>query len=182
MKYFKTNNVILRKFEMDDVVEAYNNLLVYNGTTNVSNLITHENLEETKVIIKSAMNEFYTEEPIWAIEDKKTKHLIGYIRVINYSPKNKMCNLTWAMSCEYWNEDNITEAINKILKFLFSKKDIELVESSYYGEHELTKTVLEKVGMVREATLRNRYYNEITNEKEDFVIYSINKSEFLSKN
>ena len=36
--------------------------------------------------------------------------------------------------------------------------------------------------MIKEAVLRNRRFNEKTNKKENFVIYSMDKNEFFEKN
>ena len=179
MKSFKTKNVIVRKFEMDDVEQAYYNLSIYNDMENICDETIPKNMNKTKIIIKSAIREYYTDEPIWAVEDKETKHLIGYIRVTNYSPKNKMCNITWAMSYKYWDNCFMKDALTQILNFLFTKKNIELVECSYYEQNSEYSVILESIGMTKEACLRDRRINERTNKKENFVIYSINKEEFF---
>ena len=170
-KHFKTDNVIVRKFNMRDVEQVYSNF----STTE------DKSIEETKITVKSAINEYYTDEPIWAIEDKQKKNLVGVIRVTNYCPKNKTCNITWTMSYKYWDNRFMKDALEQILLFLFTKKDIDLIECSYYEHNKNTSIILDEVGMTREATLRDRRINEQTNEKENFVIYSINKQEFFSK-
>ncbi|MBR3673737.1 MAG: GNAT family N-acetyltransferase [Clostridia bacterium] len=166
-KYFKTNNVIIRKFEMTDVEQA------------CLNLSENENFEETKISIRSAINEYYTDEPTWAVEDKVTKNLVGSISVSNYSPKNKMCNISWIMSYKHWDNKFMKDALTQIFNFLFTKKDIELIECSYYEQDSNTNVILEEIGMTKEATLRDRRINEKTNKKENFVIYSISKQEFM---
>ena len=180
MKTFKTNNVIIRRFQMKDADQEGLNLLLYNNSNIVPEEIIDENrsLAKTKLIIKSAINEYYTDEPIWALENKESKKIIGYIRVCNYSIKNKMCNVTWAISSKHMDERFIQEALVKIFNFLFSKKNIELIECSYYEQRKSDSIILDGIGMTREATLRNRRVNEITNKKENFVIYSISKDEF----
>ena len=182
MKSFKTNNAIVRRFEMEDVEEAFNNFSIYDDKNILNNSTFHKSKNETEIIIRSAINEYYTEEPIWAVENKENKKLLGYIRINNFSSKNKMCNITWAMSYKYWNIETMKEALSQVLDFLFTKKNIELVECSYYEQNNLNNTLLEEIGMVKEATLRDRRFNEITNQKENFVIYSINKEEFFEKN
>lgn len=186
MKGFKTNNVIVRKFEMKDVEQAHFNLLEDNKGNNFNNICASiddmkcENIAQTRMIVKSAINEYYTDEPVWAVEDKQNKNLVGYIRVINYSAKNKMCNITWAMSCKYLGCDFMKEALTQIFNFLFVKKGIELIECSYYEKNKNTGVMLDEIGMTKEAVLRDRRINEQTLEKENFVIYSINKQEFFN--
>ena len=180
MKCIKTDKVILRKFKMEDVEEACYNLSIYDDN-NMCNEIEDKNIEQTKIIVKSAINEFYTEEPVWAIEDKETKKLVGYIRIINFSPKNKTCNIIWSVSNKCNNISFMKDVLIQILNFLFTKKDIELVEYSYYDNNNEINTILEEIGMIKEAILRDRRINEKTNKKENFIIYSINKNEFFEK-
>ena len=188
-KHFKTDSVIVRKFNMKDVEQVYSNILFQNDSENTQEKITedtnlesvkHESIEQTKLIVKSAINEYYTDEPTWAVEDKVNKNLVGVIRVTNYSKKNKMCNITWTMSYKYWDNKFMEEALKQIFKFMFTKKNIELIECSYYEQDSNTSTVLDEIGMTKEATLRDRRFNESTNKKENFVIYSISKDEFFS--
>lgn len=183
-KHFKTNNVIVRRFEMKDAKQAYLNLDENIEDENNIDIAGEnerkiiEGIEKTKMIIKSAINEYYTDEPIWAVEDKVTKNLVGSIRVSNYSPKNKMCNISWMMSYKYWDNNFMKDALVQIFNFLFIKKNVELIECSYYEQNINTNIILEEIGMKKEAILRDRRINEKTNEKENFVIYSINKQEF----
>ena len=168
-KHFKTNNVIVRKFNMKDVNQVCSNL----STTE------EKSIEEARMIVKSAINEYYTDEPTWAIEDKRKKNLVGVIGVTNYIPKNKICNITWTMSYKYWDDKFMKDALTQIFKFLFTKKNIELIECSYYEQNKKDSLILDSIGMTKEASLRDRRINEYTHEKENFVIYSINKQEFF---
>lgn len=168
-KHFKTNNVIVRKFNMKDVNQVCSNL----------SATEEKSIDEARIIVKSAINEYYTDEPTWAIEDKQKKNLVGVIRVTNYCPKNKICNVTWMMSAKYWDDIFMKDALTQIFNFLFSKKDVDLIECSYYEQNKKSSLILEEIGMTKEASLRDRRINEKTHEKENFVIYSINKQEFL---
>ena len=186
-KHFKTNSVIVRRFEMKDAKQAFLNLNENDNCKEIDNtdkaFINEreivEGIEKTKMIIKSAINEYYTDEPIWAVEEKENKNLVGSISVCNYSRKNKMCNISWMMSYKYWDNTFMKDALTQILKFLFTKKDIELIECSYYEENKNNSIILDEIGMRKEAVLRDRRINEKTNEKENFVIYSINRKEFM---
>ena len=186
-KHFKTNSVIVRRFEMKDAKQAFLNLNENDNCKEIDNtdkaFINEreivEGIEKTKMIIKSAINEYYTDEPIWAVEEKENKNLVGSISVCNYSRKNKMCNISWMMSYKYWDNTFMKDALTQIFKFLFTKKDIELIECSYYEENKNNSIILDEIGMRKEAVLRDRRINEKTNEKENFVIYSINRKEFL---
>ena len=190
MKSFKTENVIIRRFEMRDAKQAYHSLSIYEdeGKMCNGNEPVNETFEQNKVIIKSAINEYYTDEPIWAVEDKETKRLVGFIRITNYSPRNKICKITWSMLYTQKYENFVKDALVQVLKFIFTKKDVELVECSYYEanddnvQNSENQNILNGIGMIKEAVLRNRRFNEKTNKKENFVIYSMDKNEFFEKN
>ena len=181
MKSFRTNNVIIRKFEMEDLEDIHYNILTQEEIIDMANEKIYSDLNESRIVLKSAMNEYYTDEPVWAVEDKKEKRLVGFIRINNYSEKNRKCNLTWAVAYKYWNSYFMEDALVKVIRFLFTKKNIDLIECSFYEKHKISSTILENIGMIKEATLRERRIDEKTHKKEDFVVYSINKNEFFEK-
>lgn len=178
MKSFKTNDVLIRKFKKDDIDKVYKNFNSSNKISNLSNVITNKSKYETQKIVESAMIEYYTEEPIWALEEKQTKDIFGFIKIDNYSPKNKICNISWAMVDDYAKEKLITQALKKVVDYLFEKRGIELIECSYYEQNKETGVILDNIGMKKEAVLKHRRFNEQTNTKEDYIIYSININDF----
>lgn len=182
MKCFKKNNVVIRKFEENDLEDMHYNILTQEEVMDMANEKIYTDINESRIILKSAMNEYYTDEPIWAVEDKKKKRLVGFIKVTNYSKKNKRCNLIWTAVCEYWKSNFMQDALLEVINYLINKKHIELIISSYYEKNSISSFILESIGMKKEAVLRDRRINEKTNEKEDLVIYSINKQEFLANN
>ena len=182
VKCFKTNKVIVRRFQMKDARDVFFNLSQKDeieDSSNSTEYLSNHSIEKARMIIKSAINEYYTDEPIWAVEDKMNKELVGSIRVTNYSRKNKMCNITWNMSYKYLDNTFMKEGLAQILKFLFIKKHIELVECSFYENNKNMSTIVEGIGMTKEAILRDRRINEKTHKKESYIIYSINKNEFF---
>jgi len=178
MRNFRTNDVLIRKFKEDDVDKVYKHFNSSDKISNLSNIIINENKCEAQKIVESAMIEYYTEEPIWALEEKHTKDVFGFIKIDNYSPKNKICNISWAMVGNYCNEKLITQALRKVMKYLFYQRGIELIECSYYEQNKETGDILDNVGMKKEAVLKQRRFNEQTNKKEDYIIYSIDINEF----
>lgn len=186
MKNFKTNNTIIRRFKLSDVSQVQEN---FKNKTNFSDLLkTFEYLDKSKgfevckMIVKSCIREFDSKEPIWAVINRKNKKLIGYIRINNYSSKNKRCNIVCAMSEEHWNSQCMKEAFYVILGYCFNKMKIRLVECSHYCRNEKMDNILLDIGMTEEAILRNRRYEPQTNTYSDFIIFSITQSEFYEKN
>ena len=180
MKSFKTNDVLIRQFKKDDIDKVYKNFNSSNKISNLTNIQTSKSKYETQKIVESAMIEYNTEEPIWALEEKQTKDIFGFIKIDNYSPKNKICNISWAMIDDNGKEILITQALKKVVDYLFEKRGIELIECSYYEHNKEAGEILNNVGMKREAVLKQRRFNEQTNTKEDYIIYSIDINDFKS--
>lgn len=175
MKGFKTNDVVIRRFKMNDVEQVYADILILNNEAG-------QTLEETQKIVRSAISEYYTEEPIWAIEEKKTGKLIGSIKVVSYSSKNKLCEISWEITNHCTNMKLMQQALYKVMEYLFLQKNIELIVCSYYEQNTITGEILDSLGMKKEAVLRNRRVNSLTNQKENFVIYSIDINEYNKVN
>ena len=182
MRSFKTNDVLIRKFKKDDVDRVYEGFRNATQISNLSNIIINECKSKTQKIIESAMIEYHTEEPIWALEQKQTKDIFGFIKIENYSPKNKICKISWASIDSYNNEKLIIQALRRVIYYLFKKKGIQLVECSYYGQNNETGKILNNVGMKKEAVLKHRRYNETTKLCEDCFIYSIDINDIDIKN
>lgn len=180
MKNLKTNDVIIRKFKKEDIDIIYNNFNLYDSISNMTNINFGESKKQAQLIVKSAMVEYYTEEPIWALEYRQTKDLFGFIKIDNYSYKNKICNISWAMTDKYYDMNLMTQALDRVIKYLFDKKQIELIECSYYDQNKEIDKILDNVGMKKEAVLKSRRINTKTRKKEDYVIYSISINDFHS--
>ena len=178
MKNFQTNDVLIRKFKETDVDKVYEKFNLQNNISNISDMIINKSKDETQRIIESAMIEYYTEEPMWVLEKKHTKEVFGFIKIDKYSPKNKFCNISWAIVDNCRNEALFTQACLRIINYLFHKKGIEVIECSYYDEQNQTGEILNKIGMKKEAVLSKRRYNELTKRREDYVIYSIDVEAF----
>ena len=57
MKNFKTNDVIVRRFEMNDLEDIHYNILIQDDVIDMANYTPHKNIDESRIILKSAINE-----------------------------------------------------------------------------------------------------------------------------
>ena len=80
MKDLETENLIIRKFKLEDAEDAYKNLASEERLSECLGYRIHENVEETRMMIRSYMNEYDMNELVWAIEEKKTRTVVGYIK------------------------------------------------------------------------------------------------------
>lgn len=182
MKDLETENLIIRKFKLEDAEDAYKNLASEERLSECLGYRIHENVEETRMMIRSYMNEYDMNELVWAIEEKKTRTVVGYINALEYSKVNKLCNIKFGLALDLISEGLMEEALNKVLEYLFDNEGFEIITTEFYdGCKEFTKIkseILENVGMKKEAVLRNRKINEKTKKPESEIVYSILKEEF----
>lgn len=178
----ETERLILRKFTIEDSQEMYDNW----GTDPLVNRYLgwslHKDVNETKEIIKEWINGYGDGEYNWVIELKDTHELIGSITVIDIHKKDLNAEVGYCSSSKFWGKGYSTEALSKVLDFLFNEVGLHLVEAYHIVENVGSGKVLEKSGMKKEGILRERQYIKALNKYCDWAVYSITKDEFKEKN
>lgn len=186
MKDLETKNLKIRKFRIEDAEDVYNNLATEKKLEKCLGYHMHQNIEQTKQMILSYINEYEANELVWVIEEKQTNIAIGFIDALEVSTLNQYCNMKFGIAFKYIEKHYMEEALNCVLEYIFNEKGLNMVVSKFYdGNEEITNfktTILDTIGMKKEAVLRNRKINEKTGILENQVIYSITKDEFFEFN
>lgn len=186
MKDLETKNLKIRKFQIGDTKDVYDNLATEEKLADCLEYNIHRNMEETKAMVTSYIKEYEMNELVWAIEEKTTNTVIGFINALEESRTHKCCKVKFGIGLKWVNTGYMEEALNKILEYLFNEEKFNLVSSNFYdGNIELTQIkekMLQNVGMIKEACLRNRKINNKNGRVENRIIYSIIKEEFDAKN
>ena len=181
MKDLETSNLRIRKFRMEDTEEIYKNLVAIDELEDCYNYNMYTSFEEVKMIIISSIREYELGEPVWAIEEKNTNIIIGYIKANEISVKNKICNLNFGIGVKWIDKGLLEEALEKVINFLMYEEGFYTIISKFYDGNEWLKNikikVLESIGMKQEAKLRNRKINTKTGRAENLIVYSILKEE-----
>lgn len=142
---------------------------------------THKNIIETKGLLKAAIAEAEEGIPFWFIESKESQEIIGYIKISDYSEKNKRAEVMFYFLKGWRNDGSPQEVLNRVIKFLFTEKTFETIVMKFYDrtteDTELLSSILENTGMKREGILRNSMINN-NGEKINKIIYSILKEEW----
>lgn len=177
-KTLETERLILRKYELTDSLDMYNNW----GTDPKCNKYLpwelHKNIEETESIITSWIDKYNEENFNWIIELKEEKNAIGGINIVRLNKKNSICEIGYCIGSKFWNKGYTTEALNKVLDYLFNECDLYLIEADHTKSNIASGKVMEKCRMTKECELRNRAYNRETKQLENLVVYSITKEEY----
>lgn len=181
MKELETSRLLLRKFKMSDARQVYEDIATDEKLEKFMDFQIHTSLQETEMIVESNIHDFDSYETIWAMEEKSSHKVIGYIKIANFSLKNKMCKLLWGTGSKWWDEGYTEEALKEVISYLFTEHPFEMISVEFYSDNVAWNDILEKVGMQRDACLRNRRINPTTGEFDDLVIYSILKQEYVEQ-
>lgn len=72
MKDLETKNLKIRKFRIEDAEDVYNNLATEKKLEKCLGYHMHQDIEQTKQMISSYINEYEANELVWVIEEKQT--------------------------------------------------------------------------------------------------------------
>lgn len=180
-KTLETERLILRKYKLSDAQDMYNNW----GSDPKCNMFlpweTHKDVEETKEIIISWIRAYDKDKFKWIIELKDKNIAIGGIDVVKLKKKENICEVGYCIGSKYWNNGYTTEALNRVLEYLFDECDLFLVEARHHATNIASGKVMEKAGMIKECELRSRVCIKNTSKLDDLVVYSITKDEYKQK-
>lgn len=86
---------------------------------------------------------------------------------------------------KYEKEGYLEEALQRVIKFLIIEKRYDILSTYFFDyDEQLTKfneKVLKKVGMKKEAVLRNRKVNKENGKMISKIIYSVIKEDLMKK-
>ncbi len=167
MKDLETERTRIRKFRIEDAEDIYNNIATIKKLEDCYNYNMHKNVEETRGIILSSIKEYELGEPIWAIEEKKSGIVVGYIKATEISKENGRCNLNFGIGLKWLKDKLLEESIEEAMNYLMYEEFIRKTRNN----------ILKNIGMRQEAILRNRKINNKTGKPENLIIFSITKEE-----
>ena len=182
MKDLETERTRIRKFRIEDAEDIYNNIATIKKLEDCYNYNMHKNVEETRGIILSSIKEYELGEPIWAIEEKKSGIVVGYIKATEISKENGRCNLNFGIGLKWLKDKLLEESIEEAMNYLMYEEGISIIICKFYDSNEFIRktrnNILKNIGMRQEAILRNRKINNKTGKPENLIIFSIKKQHF----
>ena len=184
MRKIETRRYILRIPNVEDAEEIYEKW----GTDKekMAQYKEHKlyrNVIEAKALIAAAIREKEDGVIYWIIEEKNTKEIVGYVKLLAGVIKDKKREMAFYF-LEGWRENGIPEEVlNAVIDYVFTEEEYEIIITKFYARNEqdtkVVQDILTKVGMTREGILRNRLIND-EGKKIDKYIYSILKEEWES--
>lgn len=184
MRKIKTRRYILRIPNVEDAEEIYEKW----GTDkeNMAQYKEHKlyrNVIEAKALIAAAIREKEDGVIYWIIEEKNTKEIVGYVKLLAGVIKDKRREMAFYFLEGWRDNETPEEVLNAVIDYVFTEEEYEIIITKFYARNEqdtkVVQDVLTKVGMTREGILRNRLIND-EGKKIDKYIYSILKEEWES--
>jgi ribosomal-protein-alanine N-acetyltransferase len=124
------------------------------------------------------VREFITREKsegiIWAISTNLQNEIIGDIGYYPHHLHN--AEIGFKLRYDFWNKGIMTEALEAVTQFLFTKTDTKRIEATTRPDNEAARRVLEKNDYIMEGIMRECEHHK--DESFDLVMYSILKREY----
>lgn len=176
MKTLETPRLVLRNWQTNDVNDLFD--IMKNTSVSMGGWKPHSDINTTFEILK----EYIKSDERWAIELKNNGKVIGSIRLYPDINRGKYYAklINYVLSEDYWGNGYMTEAIRRIIKFVFEEMDIDLLTAFHYPDNIKSKRVLERCGFEYEGTIEQgcqRYDGQVF----DAVIHCIEKSDYYRK-
>ena len=153
-KTFETDRLILRKGNLEDCEDIFNNYTSKDKVTEFLSWQTHKSIEDTITYLKNVvLPEYEKEFYCWYIELKETHKVIGNVSVVNLNKDKKYAELGWVLSDDYWGQGIMPEAAKVVLEYLKSLGFVR-IEAKHKVENAKSGKVMQKIGMKYEGILR----------------------------
>lgn len=174
MKTLETNRLLLRRWREEDAEDVYE----YAKSSNVgprAGWKPHENLEETKGILKM----FIEQDEKWAIVLKETNKVIGSLGMhkaeVHYEK-----TLGYVLGEAYWGQGLIKEAAIAAMRYMFDEEGITQISVYHFPFNNQSKRVIEKIGF-RYTGIKKESTKIYDGSVYDDVCYMITKDEFFNR-
>lgn len=178
-KTINTERLILRRFEIDDANNMFNNWGSDEEVIKFLSWDKHEDVNFTKYLLNLWIDEYSDEKNYhWAIELKETKEVIGDIKVFKLKDKTASCEIGYCLSRKFWNKGITSEAMKSVIGYMFEEIGLNRIVAMHNPKNIASGKVMIKNNMTYEGTLRQA--GKLGNEFYDLKIYSILKSEYTS--
>ncbi|NYB75359.1 MULTISPECIES: GNAT family N-acetyltransferase [Sedimentibacter] len=180
-KTIETERLILRKFELTDIEDMYNNFANDDDVTRYITWPAHKSIEETKKVVQGYVNDSERDNYYhWCIVLKETNEVIGSIGAPRMFDDLKLFEVGYVIGKRFWNKGIMTEAMKPLLKFFFEEVGVNRIEARHDTKNPGSGKVMVKSGMQIEGILRQAGKNNTG--ICDSAIYSILKEDYERMN
>ena len=116
----------------------------------------------------------------WGIELTGNGRIIGTCTLAEVSVQNRRAELGFALGRAWWGQGYAREAVEALLGFAFGRLNLHRVEADADPRNDASIRLLERVGFVREGTLRERWI--VAGETQDTAFFGLLRREWEERN
>ena len=178
-KTIESSRLILRKHEMTDAEDMFNNWVTDPEVSRFWGWEPHKSIEETKSALTVWIEEYKKLETYhWIIVLKSVSQAIGYIYLSEINEIDDIDNsaaVHYALSRKYWNQGIMPEACKRVLEFAFSELGLKKVNSRHHIDNPASGRVMQKCGM-RYIKTEYRHIPDCEQISGDYCYYEIKNS------
>ena len=164
-----TKRLVLRRFkyeDLDDILAFHSHPSVRQATAGTLTP-TQEGVRD---YIKTQLSyRDFEPEVVFdlAIEQKRDRKVIGLLTLI--TKEHRQGEIGWALGIEHRGQGYATEGAAALLAYGFQALGLHRIQAETSRENEPSWKVMERLGMVREACLRDAIFRE--GQHQDKLIY-----------
>lgn len=112
----------------------------------------------------------------WAIDRTDAGAFIGWISLSRWNPAYRSAALGYCFGTAVWGRGYATEAARTVLRWAYDTLDLNRVQAETDTRNAASARVLEKVGFVREGTLRQDCV--VDGDVSDSWVYGLLRSDW----
>lgn len=168
----ETNRLILRNFSEDDTEGCFISWGQDISTGKYIPFFPMKSIEE----MASFVNAMADNKDAWVI-CLKDGTPVGYAAVDIPYPQLKTGEIGYLIGESFQRKGYGIEAVSAVLKEYLVNRGMYLMEAKCNEDNKASQMLLEKIGFIKEARLRDRRTDMISGERKALLIYSITKNE-----
>lgn len=179
-KIIETERLILRPFREEDAEPMFHNWASDPEVTKFLTWPVHENVEVSKQVVKSWINDYDIPQSYqWAVELKEIHEPVGSISAVKTDDRTESATIGYCIGRNWWGQGITAEALREVIAYFFQEVGMNCVNACHDPRNPNSGRVMRKCGMTYEGTWRAGGINNQGVCDESW--YSILKKEYEKK-
>jgi ribosomal-protein-alanine N-acetyltransferase len=169
----------LRPFRKADALGCFENYCSDPLTTRYLTWDPHQTPDVTSSFIERKLPLYDSPDYYdWVVTLKDTGEIIGSICLVALTPKQKYAEIGYAYGPKYWNHGYATEALKRVIVYLFTERGFDFVSARYLASNAASGKVMAKAHLLLTGRLKDNLYNPYLNRREDCLVRSLTLAGF----
>lgn len=174
-----SERLVLRRFRVEDAQAMFDNWCSDPLVTATVEWNPHPDAGFTAQLLRDWVKGYARpNEYHWGIEMDGL--LIGDIAAVSLNERTLSVEIGYCLSRAYWNRGIMTEALERVLRFLFEEVGFRRIVLRHLVSNAASGKVMQKAGLRHEGVQRQLMKNK-AGQFEDVVMYAALKDEWLAE-